>query len=76
MKKLSTKDAKKIDLLDYLLKLGYRPQKVSNNDYWYRSPLREEKTASFKVNKRLNIWYDFGLAKGGNVIDFGIMFSE
>lgn len=76
MKKLSTKDAKKIDLLDYLLKLGYRPQKVSNNDYWYRSPLREEKTASFKVNKRLNIWYDFGLAKGGNVIDFGILYHK
>jgi hypothetical protein len=76
MEKLLTKDAKKIDLVDYLLKLGYRPQKVSNNDYWYRSPLREEKTASFKVNKRLNIWYDFGLAKGGNVIDFGILYHK
>lgn len=76
MEKLLTKDAKKIDLVDYLLKLGYQPQKISNNDYWYLSPLREENTASFKVNRRLNIWYDFGLAKGGNLIDFGIMYHK
>ncbi len=76
MKKLLTKEAKQIDLVDYLLKLGYQPQKIRNNDYWYLSPLREEKTASFKVNKRLNVWYDFGFAKGGNLIDFGIMYNK
>lgn len=75
-KKIVIKDAKKIDLVNYLLRLGYRPQKVSNDDYWYLSPLREEKTASFKVNKRLNIWYDFGLAKGGSLIDFGIFYHK
>jgi hypothetical protein len=76
MKKILTKDAKQVDLVDYLLKLGYQPQKIKNYDYWYLSPLREEKTASFKVNKRLNIWYDFGLAKGGNLIEFGILYHK
>lgn len=76
MEKLLTKDAKKIDLVDYLLKLGYQPQKISNNDYWYLSPLREENTPSFKVNRRMNIWYDFGFAKGGNLIDFGILYHK
>lgn len=75
-KKIVIKDAKQIDLVNYLLRLGYRPQKVSNDDYWYLSPLREEKTASFKVNKPYNIWYDFGLAKGGNLIDFGILYHK
>ena len=28
------------------------------------SPFREEKTPSFKVNDRLNEWYDFGAATG------------
>lgn len=76
MKKILTKEAKQINLVDYLLQMGFRPHKIRNNDYWYLSPLREEKTASFKVNKRFNIWYDFGLAKGGNLIDFGVLFHK
>lgn len=75
-KKIVIKDAKQIDLVDYLSRLGYQPKKISNNDYWYLSPLRRENTASFKVNRRLNIWYDFGLAKGGNLIDFGMLYHK
>lgn len=67
-------EAKRIDLVDYLASLGHLPQKVRNEDYWYLSPLREEKTSSFKVNRRLNIWYDHGTGKGGNLVDFGILY--
>ncbi len=56
-----------MDMVEYLQKLGYQPQKIRNNDYWYLSPLRDEKTASFKVNRKLNAWYDFGLGQGGNI---------
>lgn len=35
----------------------------------YLSPLRTEKHASFKVNTELNLWYDFGIGRGGNIID-------
>lgn len=41
---------------------------------WYFSPLREEKTASFKVNRAANVWFDHGIGKGGNLIDFGIQY--
>ena len=51
-------------------------QKIRNNDYWYLSPLREEKEASFKVNRKLNVWYDHGLGQGGNIIDFGILYHH
>ena len=34
----------------------------------YKSPFREEKEPSFKVNPDRNLWYDFGLGKGGNII--------
>lgn len=34
----------------------------------YKSPLREEAEASFKVNTERNQWYDFALGKGGNII--------
>ena len=30
-------------------------------------------TPSFKVNKNRNIWYDFGLARSGDIIDLGIL---
>ncbi len=68
--------AKKIDLVEYLASKGYKPAKIKRADYWYCSPLREEKTASFKVNRQQNVWYDHGLGKGGNFIDFGILFHH
>lgn len=72
--RLTINEAKKIDLVNYLSTLGSEPSKIRNNDYWYLSPLRNEKEASFKINRRLNRWYDHGLGKGGNLIDFGILY--
>lgn len=69
-------EAKKIDLFDYLSSLGHHPQKVHNSDYWYLSPLHQEKTASFKVNCNKNLWHDFGLGKGGDLIDFGTLYHS
>lgn len=74
MKKLTCAEAKQIDLVDYLASLGHQPQKVRNQDYWYLSPFREEKTSSFKVNRQLNIWYDHGTGKGGNLVNFGTLY--
>lgn len=74
MKKLMSLEANQIDLVDYLAALGHRPQKIRNKDYWYLSPLRAEKTPSFKVNRNMNAWYDHGIGKGGNLIDFGILY--
>src|SRR5664279_1763025 len=67
------REVRQLDIVDYLEKLGHRPQKIRNNDYWYLSPLREEKTPSFKINRKLNAWFDHGLGKGGNLIDLGIL---
>ena len=70
----SIHEVKEIDIVEYLEKLGYQPQKIRNNDYWYLSPVREEKEPSFKVNRQLNVWYDHGLGKGGSLIGFGILY--
>lgn len=69
---LSFADAKKISISDYLAKLGHEPTKIRGNDYWYRSPLRNERDASFKVNKKLNVWYDHGSGEGGTLLDLGV----
>jgi len=73
-KRLSVSEAKEIDIVHFLADLGYEPSKIRNNDYWYFSPLRDEKTPSFKVNRKLNRWYDHGLGKGGNLVDFSILY--
>jgi hypothetical protein len=73
---ISIAEAKKIDMIDLLKSLGHIPQKIRNNDHWYLSPFREEKTASFKVNRELNVWYDHGTGEGGNLVDFGIRYFK
>ena len=73
---MNISDAKDKDMVDYLSQLGLLPVKIQEPNYWYSSPLREEKTPSFKVNRRLNRWFDFGDGKGGNLVDFGILYHR
>src|SRR6266542_7140174 len=72
----SLQEVKKTDIVNYLSSIGFKPAKVIRNDYWYLSPLRDEKTPSFKVNRNMNRWYDFGEGKGGNIIDFVILYHK
>ena len=74
--RLTCAQARELDMVDYMSKLGHHPFNVSNNNYWYLSPLRTEKTASFKVNRKLNRWFDHGTGKGGNIIDFGVLYHH
>jgi DNA primase len=76
MEKMMCADAKQLDLVDYLASLGHQPAKVRNQDYWYLSPFREEKTPSFKVNRPLNVWYDHSTGKGGDLVDFGTQYHK
>ena len=65
---MNIEEAKKIPITDYLHSLGYSPVKQQGANLWYKSPLREEHEASFKVNTEREQWYDFGAGKGGNII--------
>lgn len=70
---MTIKQAKAIPLTVFFEKLGFMPNltKKHGNDVWYKSPLRpDEKTASLHVNVQKNVWFDFGLSKGGSIIDF------
>ena len=60
---------KQIDLVDYLKAIGFSPTKESAKSAWYHAPYREDRTPSFKVNKDKNMWYDFGTAQNGDIID-------
>jgi hypothetical protein len=72
MTRYNCKTAKDLSIIDYLEQCRILPQRIKGHNYWYLSPLREEKTASFKVNTKLNAWMDFGEGIGGNLIDLGI----
>ncbi len=50
---MTIQDVKQIKLADYLQSLGYTPVKQQGRNLWYKSPLREETDASFKVNTEL-----------------------
>ena len=63
------KEIKSIPLATFLSQLGHEPAARKGTRLWYKSPLRQEQAPSFKVETALNCWYDFGLGKGGNIID-------
>ena len=60
---------KKIKLQEFLATIDCKPVKQYGVNLMYLSPLRTEKHASFKVNTEHNLWYDFGIGRGGNIID-------
>ena len=66
---MNINDIKQIKLHDFLAAVGCKPVKQYGVNLMYLSPLRAEKHASFKVNTEINQWYDFGIGKGGNIID-------
>jgi len=55
--------------------------KRKGNRLWALSPFRNEKNSSFMVDPDRQRWFDFGIGKGGDVIDFikelkGLSFKE
>lgn len=68
---MTCEQAKQISIINLLEHCHIRPQYVRGQDHWYLSPFRVEKTPSFKVNARLNLYYDHGSGQGGDIIDLG-----
>lgn len=61
--------ANKLELTGILCKRHISPVKETKNEAYYLSPMRDEKTASFKIDKRRNLWFDHGNGCGGTVVD-------
>lgn len=67
---MNSTQAREISLEKILQNLGFEPLKSNQLEFWYLSPFRLEKTPSFKLNLKLNRWYDHGEQIGGNTLDF------
>ena len=48
---------------------GIHPTKQKGNALWHSAPYRTERTPSFKVDTNKNVWFDFGIGKGGDIFD-------
>ncbi len=66
---MQSKNVKSISIKDYLRNHGINPSKEYSGYGMYNSPFRDERTPSFKVDYKANLWYDFGSGEGGSIID-------
>ena len=57
----------RISIRAFLAQQGILPKYERNGYGMYLSPLREERTPSFKVDYVRNLWYDFGSGEGGTL---------
>lgn len=70
---MNCKQANQISILEYLSAIGTQPAKNLGSYSIYFSPFREEKTPSFKVDHKSNLWIDFGNDnEGGTLVDLVI----
>ena len=60
---------KNIPIADYLHARGIQPIKKYGSYALYNAPYREDHNASMKVDFARNLWFNFGLGKGGSIID-------
>ncbi len=66
---MALSEIKQISIRGFLKDMGILPQKDYGFYGMYFCPFRKDRNASFKVDYRQNIWYDFGINEGGSIID-------
>lgn len=66
---MNCSEANKMSIAGFLLSKGHTPDNHNEKSFLYCSPIRNEKTPSFKVDRVKNVWYDFGTGTGGRLID-------
>ena len=66
---MDARQMREIPIADFLNAMGIHPQKQKGNILWYNAPYRKERTPSFKVDTNKNVWFDFGIGKGGDIFD-------
>lgn len=65
---MTIEEAKKIPIEDYLSSIGFNIRQTNDRDIWV-SIRADDKTPSCKINTQNNTWRDFGLGKGGDLIE-------
>ena len=66
---MDARQMREIPIADFLSAMGIQPSKQKGNALWYSAPYRMERRPSFKVDINRNVWFDFGIGKGGDIFD-------
>ena len=72
MKEENLSAIKRYPITEYLGSKGITPVRRMATYAIYRSPLRDERHPSFKVDTEKNLWIDFAEGRGGSIIDLCI----
>ena len=67
---MNCKQFNTIPLEEVLQILGQLPTKQNEREAWFLNPFSTENHASFKLDKRNNVWYLHSEGIGGNNVDF------
>jgi len=67
---MNCKQFNTIPLEEVLLSLGHLPTKHNEKEAWFLNPFGTETHASFKLDKKQNVWYLHSEGIGGNNTDF------
>ena len=67
---MNCKQFNTIKLEEVLQILGHLPTKQTAKEAWFLNPFSTENHASFKLDKRNNVWYLHSEGIGGNNVDF------
>lgn len=73
---MNSEQAKQIRIEEYLYRIGIIPSKERGHNLWYKSPFRNEREPSFKVNRSINQWHDLGSGDKGNIIDLAMKLHQ
>ena len=63
---MNCKQFNTIKLEEILVSLGHHPTKQNEKEAWFLNPFSKENQASFKLDKRNNVWYLHSEGIGGN----------
>lgn len=67
--KTSIEILKQLSIKRYLAENGIYPAREYATYTLYKSPFRNERKPSFKIDYKDNLWCDFGSDEGGSIID-------
>ncbi len=68
---MTAQDINKINIPDFLASIGCFPERKFNSYWMYKTPWKDQRTGSLKVDVNKGLWIDFSSSKceGGTLID-------
>jgi len=62
-------EIKQVPIVDFLYILGIEPVRHKASGLWYHAPYRNDRNPSLRVSTDKNVWYDYGIARGGDIFN-------